>query len=242
MRTKELFRQNTLVLKVMEINSNDLKHKWIRIKKETMRTQTKEIQENLTPKDAHRILVEGNKRFAENVKAQRNLKEQVLVTSDGQFPFAVILSCIDSRVPAEIVFDQGIGDIFSIRIAGNFINEDILGSMEFACKAAGSKLIVILGHSSCGAIKGACDHVELGNLTGLLNKIQPAIDTVDEEGERNSTNEKFVQKVAIKNVEIAMQQLNKKSPVLREMLDNGEIGLVGAMYSVETGQVTFTEL
>ncbi len=226
----------------MEINSNDLKHKWIRIKKETMRTQTKEIQENLTPKDAHRILVEGNKRFAENVKAQRNLKEQVLVTSDGQFPFAVILSCIDSRVPAEIVFDQGIGDIFSIRIAGNFINEDILGSMEFACKAAGSKLIVILGHSSCGAIKGACDHVELGNLTGLLNKIQPAIDTVDEEGERNSTNEKFVQKVAIKNVEIAMQQLNKKSPVLREMLDNGEIGLVGAMYSVETGQVTFTEL
>lgn len=206
-----------------------------------MRTQTKEIQENLTPKDAHRVLAEGNMRFVENVKAQRNLKSQVLATSDGQYPFAAILSCIDSRVPAELIFDQGIGDIFSIRVAGNIINEDILGSIEFACKAAGAKLIVILGHSSCGAVKGACDHVELGNLTGLLNKIQPAIDAVEEGGDQSSANTGFVQKVADKNVEIALKQLKEKSAVLKEMLDKGEIGLVGAMYSVETGQVTFME-
>lgn len=138
-----------------------------------------------------------------------------------------------------MVFDQGIGDIFSIRIAGNFINEDILGSMEFACKVAGSKLVVVMGHSSCGAIKGACDHVELGNLSGLLNKIQPAVEAIEETGDRSSANKEFVQKVADKNVEIAIQQLKEKSPVLNEMLDNDEINIVGCMYNVETGAVEF---
>ena len=206
-----------------------------------MMTQTKETQTAITPKKAIRMLKEGNRRFVENRQANRNLNEQVTETSGGQYPYAVVLSCIDSRVPAEMVFDQGIGDIFSIRIAGNFINDDILGSMEFACKAAGSKLIVILGHSSCGAVKGACDHVELGNLTGLLDKIQPSIDAVEETGERTSANGEFVQKVADKNVEIAISDLKEKSPVLREMLENGEIGLIGAMYSVETGEVTMSE-
>ncbi len=207
-----------------------------------MKTQTKEMQSATSPEMAIEMLKKGNSRFVENKLASRDLLGQVKETSKGQFPFAAVLSCIDSRVPAEVVFDQGIGDIFSIRIAGNFINEDILGSIEFACKAAGSKLIVILGHSACGAVKGACDHVELGNLTGLLNKIQPAIDAVEEGGDRSSANTGFVQKVADKNVEIALQQLKEKSAVLKEMLDKGEIGLVGAMYSVETGQVTFMEL
>ena len=138
-----------------------------------MRTQTKEIQENLTPKSAHEILVKGNERFAENLKAQRNLIDQVFATSKGQYPFAVILSCIDSRVPAELVFDQGIGDIFSVRVAGNVVNEDVLGSMEYACKVAGSKIVVVMGHTKCGAVTAACNNVELGNITPLLNKIKP---------------------------------------------------------------------
>ena len=207
-----------------------------------MRPQTKETQKVITAEQALELLKEGNKRFVKNLKAKRDLIASVNETRDGQYPFAVILSCIDSRVPVEMVLDQGLGDVFSIRIAGNFINEDILGSMEFACKAAGSKLIVVMGHSSCGAIKSACDHVELGNLTGLLNKIQPAIDAVDEDGEKSSSNANFVQKVAEKNIEIAIQQLKEKSPVLKEMLEDGKIGLVGAMYSVETGAVTFGEL
>ena len=140
-----------------------------------MRTLTQELQENLTPSEAHRILVEGNKRFVQNVKAQRNLKSQVLETSTGQYPFAVILSCIDSRVPAELVFDQGIGDVFSARVAGNIINKDILGSMEYACKVAGSKIIVVMGHSKCGAVTAACQGVELGNVTTLLSKIRVAV-------------------------------------------------------------------
>lgn len=204
-----------------------------------MRTHTKETQEQLTPGLALDILKEGNDRFVKNLKANRNLLEQVNDTSEGQFPFAVILSCIDSRVPAELIFDQGLGDIFSIRIAGNFINEDILGSMEFACKVAGSKLIIILGHSSCGAIKGACDQVELGNLTKLLDKIQPAVNAVNGTSDRSSANKDFVQKVADKNVEMALGVLNDQSPVLREMIEAGEVGLVGGMYSVETGHVEF---
>jgi len=204
-----------------------------------MKTQTKDTQEKMTPSAALEILKQGNDRFVKNMSADRDLLEQVSQTSKGQFPFAVILGCIDSRVPAEMVFDQGIGDIFNIRIAGNFINEDILGSMEFACKAAGSKLILVLGHSSCGAVKGACDHVELGNLTGLLDKIQPAIEAVDEARDRSSANAGFVQKVADKNVELAIDQIKKQSPVLMEMLANGEIDLVGGMYSVQTGEVNF---
>lgn len=207
-----------------------------------MRTHTKESQANMSPEKALQFLKEGNTRFVNNLKANRDLLEQVNETREGQFPFATILSCIDSRVSAELVFDQGLGDIFSIRIAGNILNEDILGSMEFACKAAGSKLIVIMGHSSCGAVKGACDQVDLGNLTGLLDKIRPAIDAVDVIGERTSSNGEFVQKVAEKNVEIAKHEIREKSPVLKEMLENGEIGLIGAMYSVETGEVTLSEL
>jgi carbonic anhydrase len=204
-----------------------------------MRTATKETQSKMTPEGVLKNLEDGNHRFLNNIKVERNLMQQVNETKDGQFPSAVILSCIDSRVPSEMIFDQGIGDIFNIRIAGNFINEDILGSMEFACKAAGSKLIVVLGHSSCGAVKGACDQVELGNLTGLLNKINPAIEAVEETDDRSSANKEFVQKVADKNVEIAMDQIKMKSPVLKEMLDNNEIGMIGGMYFVENGKVEF---
>ncbi|MBD3637431.1 MAG: carbonic anhydrase [Crocinitomicaceae bacterium] len=202
-----------------------------------MRTQTKEIQENLTPKDAHRILVEGNKRFVQNNMANRDLKEQVIATSSGQFPFAVILSCIDSRVPAELVFDQGIGDIFSVRIAGNIVNEDILGSMEFACKIAGSKIVVVMGHTRCGAVNGACNHVEMGNLTPLLDKIQPAVKQVNPSGEKMEP--EAVEQVTIENVRNAIEEIREKSPVLAEMEENNEIEIVGALYSVETGQVEF---
>jgi carbonic anhydrase len=204
-----------------------------------MKTLTKELRDLITPVDAIELLKKGNERFVNNLKMNRNLLQQMNETSDGQHPFAVILSCIDSRVPAELIFDQGLGDIFSIRIAGNFINEDILGSMEFACKIAGSRLVVVLGHSSCGAIKGACDSVELGNLTSLLRKINPAIQAVQESGDRSSANNPYVQNVADKNVELAMQNLMKDSPVLAEMINSGAVGLVGGMYSVETGEVKF---
>ena len=168
--------------------------------------------------------------------------EQVNDTKDGQFPFATILSCIDSRVSAELVFDQGLGDIFSIRIAGNFVNEDILGSMEFACKLAGTKTIVVLGHTACGAVKGACDHARLGNLTALINKIEPAVAAVQEpkdESLRNSKNLEFVDAVSVKNVEMTLENIRNQSNVLKEMEDNGEIAIVGAMYDISDGKVTF---
>ncbi|MEZ4969282.1 MAG: carbonic anhydrase family protein [Flavobacteriaceae bacterium] len=209
-----------------------------------MKAHTKETQATMTPNKALQFLKEGNKRFQNNLKANRNLLEQVNDTSEGQFPFATILSCIDSRVSAELVFDQGLGDIFSIRIAGNFANEDILGSMEFACKLAGTKLIVVLGHTSCGAVKGACDHARLGNLTALINKIEPAVEAVAEptdENLRNSKNLEFVDKVAEKNVHLTMGNIRKKSPVLSEMEENGEIKVVGAMYDVSNGEVVFYE-
>lgn len=207
-----------------------------------MRTHTKETQSALTPEKALEILKKGNDRFVNNLKANRNLLNQVNETSSGQFPFAIILSCIDSRVPAELIFDQGLGDIFSVRIAGNFVNDDILGSMEFACKVAGSKLIIVLGHSNCGAVKGACDDVKLGNLTGLLSKIKPAIKRVEETGDRTSSNPGFLQKVADKNVDVAIEDIQKKSPVLKEMLDDKAIGIVGGMYDVESGGVQFHEM
>ncbi|MBC8766701.1 carbonic anhydrase [Arenibacter sp. BSSL-BM3] len=209
-----------------------------------MKAHTRETQATMTPNKALQYLKEGNQRFQGNLKANRNLLEQVNDTSEGQFPFATILSCIDSRVSAELVFDQGLGDIFSIRIAGNFVNEDILGSMEFACKLAGTKLIVVLGHTSCGAIKGACDHARLGNLTALINKIEPAVEAVTEPAEeslRNSKNLEFVDKVAEKNVHLTMGNIRKNSPVLTEMEDNGEIKVVGAMYDVSNGEVVFYE-
>lgn len=205
-------------------------------------TQTKETQAALTPAKAIEILKHGNARFMAQEMAGRDLKEQVLQTATGQYPFAAILSCIDSRVPAEMVFDQGIGDIFSARVAGNFINTDILGSLEFACKVAGSKAIVVLGHTHCGAVKGACDHVKLGNLTAMLEKIQPAVDGVtDETADRSSKNPGFVQKVSDLNVSLNIQAIREQSPVLREMEEDREIAIVGAMYDVESGNVTFFE-
>lgn len=207
-----------------------------------MKAHTKESQSTMTPEKAFQFLSEGNARFQNNLKANRNLLQQVNDTSEGQFPFATILSCIDSRVSAELVFDQGLGDVFSVRIAGNFVNEDILGSMEFASKLAGTKLIVVLGHTSCGAIKGACDHARLGNLTKLIQKIEPAVDAVEEpkdEGKRNSKNMEFVDAVSAKNVELTIARIRKESPVLKEMEDDGDIKIVGAMYNVSTGAVDF---
>ncbi|MDC6404363.1 MULTISPECIES: carbonic anhydrase family protein [Maribacter] len=207
-----------------------------------MKAHTKETQATMTPQKSLQFLKEGNQRFQNNLKANRNLLEQVNDTSEGQFPFATILSCIDSRVSAELVFDQGLGDIFSVRIAGNFVNEDILGSMEFACKLAGTKLIVVLGHTSCGAIKGACDHARLGNLTALINKIEPAVAAVKEpvdESKRNSKNLEFVDAVAAKNVEITIENIRQRSRVLAEMEEHGEIMIVGAMYDISSGSVEF---
>ncbi|MGB5498912.1 MAG: carbonic anhydrase family protein [Maribacter sp.] len=211
-------------------------------KQNTMKAHTKETQATMTPEKALQYLREGNQRFQNNLKANRNLLEQVNDTSDGQFPFATILSCIDSRVSAELVFDQGLGDIFSVRIAGNFINEDILGSMEFACKLAGTKLLVVLGHTSCGAVKGACDHARMGNLTALISKIEPAVDAVQEPMDkslRNSSNLEFVDNVAEKNVHMAIENIRKDSPILAEMEENKEILIVGAMYDISSGEVTF---
>ena len=207
-----------------------------------MRTHNKDSQASLTPNMALQYLREGNERFVKNLKFNRNLLQQVNETRDGQWPFAVVLSCIDSRTSAELIFDQGLGDIFSVRIAGNIVNEDILGSMEFACKVAGSKLIVVLGHTKCGAVKGACDHVEMGNLTSLLSKLQPAVNAEKATSEnRNSSNSQFVENVAHINVNLAVQDIMDKSPILKEMIAQGSIGICGAMYNIETGVVDFYE-
>lgn len=207
-----------------------------------MKTLTKEMQTKVTPSQAIELLKEGNKRFVNNLKVNRNLLQQVNETSSGQYPLAVILSCIDSRTSAELIFDQGLGDIFSVRIAGNIVNEDILGSMEFACKVAGAKAIVVLGHSKCGAVKGACDHVEMGNLTNLLSKLQPAVyaeKTIHEN--RTSANDDFVEKVATLNVKMAMHQIHEKSTILNDLIAEGQIAMIGGMYDVETGIVEFYE-
>ena len=202
-----------------------------------MKTQTKESQERLSPADAYNILVEGNSRFVGNEKAPRNLQQQMLDTSKGQFPFAVVLSCIDSRVPAEVVFDQGIGDVFSVRVAGNIVNEDVLGSVEYGCKVAGSKLVVALGHTKCGAVTAACNNVELGNITTLLDKIKPAVNQVKNGG--GEMEEAAIEEVAVSNVKHSISQIRKLSPILAEMEEAGEIDIVGAIYSVATGKVEF---
>jgi carbonic anhydrase len=207
-----------------------------------MKTLTKEMQNSITPKMALDILKEGNKRFVNNLKANRNLLQQANETSDGQHPFAIMLSCIDSRTSAELIFDQGLGDIFSVRIAGNIINEDILGSMEFATKLAGSKVVVVLGHTKCGAIKGACDHAEMGNLTALLSKIQPAVyDEKTETENRTSSNGVFVDKVAEINVKRTVLAIKERSPILKEMIEKGEIELIGGIHDISTGEVVFYE-
>ncbi len=204
-----------------------------------MHTQTKETQANLTPKAALELLNKGNQRFLNKSMAERDLNAQVHATSTGQFPFACVLGCIDSRVPSELVFDQGIGDLFNVRIAGNFVNTDILGSMEFACKVAGSKLILVLGHTQCGAVKGACDHVQLGNLTTMLENFDPVLDATDYSGDRSSKNTEFVNLVTQKNVEMTIDKIRKESPVLNEMEENGEILIAGALYDVADGTVSF---
>jgi carbonic anhydrase len=209
-----------------------------------MKAQTKEMQASMTPEKSLQELKEGNKRFQANNKADRNFKEQVADTSGGQYPFATILSCIDSRVSSELIFDQGIGDVFSARIAGNFVNDDILGSMEFACKLAGTKLIVVLGHTACGAVKGACDDAKLGKLTGMLEKIKPAVNSVSEPEDpslRNSSNFEFVNNVAEKNVHLTIDKIKADSEVLDEMQQNNEIKIVGGMYDIQSGAVTFYE-
>lgn len=207
-----------------------------------MRTHNKDTQATITPDKALTYLKEGNDRFVRNLKANRNLLEQVNETRDGQWPFATVLSCIDSRTSAELVFDQGLGDIFSIRLAGNVLSDGVLGSMEFAGKVAGSRLLVVLGHTGCGAIKGACDNVQLGNLTTLLNLIQPSVyfeRTVTEN--RTSTNPEFVDRVAQIHVRRAVEGVIERSMVLREMIEQREIGLVGAIYDVATGAVQFLD-
>lgn len=207
-----------------------------------MKSHTKETQEILTPEHALELLKEGNERFVNNIKAHRNLLEQVNETSAGQFPFAAILSCIDSRTSAELIFDQGLGDILSIRIAGNILNDDILGSMELACKIAGSKLIVVLGHTNCGAIIGACNNIVLGNITGLLNKIKPAIEQETETKiDRNEKNEVFLRNVTINNVFITVNKIKEQSNILSEMEQTGQIKIIGGLYDVDTGQVIFFE-
>jgi carbonic anhydrase len=207
-----------------------------------MKTLTKEMQNAITPKIALNLLKDGNKRFVNNLKINRNLLQQANETSDGQHPFAVILSCIDSRTSAELIFDQGLGDIFSARIAGNIVNEDILGSMEFGCKVAGAKIIVVLGHTKCGAIKGACDNVALGNLTGLIAKIKPAVDQETTTTEnRTSSNAKFVENVAELNVSLSVKNILLKSPIIAEMVKNEEITIVGGVHDISSGEVKFFE-
>lgn len=205
-----------------------------------MRVHTRKSQEELTPEDALRYLKEGNKRFIRNLRANRNLLQQVNETAEGQFPFAIILSCIDSRTSAELVFDQGLGDIFSARVAGNIVNEDILGSMEYAVKYAGSKLIVVLGHTKCGAIISACNQIRDGNITALLQKLKPAVEkesTILKD--RNGTNEEFVNKVSELNVHFAMREIRERSSIIAEMISDGKIKLEGGVYDVETGEVNF---
>lgn len=209
-----------------------------------MKAHTKETQATMSPDKSLQTLKDGNKRFQENLKVSRDLMDQVNDTSKGQFPFATILSCIDSRVSSELIFDQGMGDVFSVRIAGNFVNEDILGSMEFACKLAGTRLIVVLGHTACGAVKGACDNAKLGNLTTMLEKITPAVDAVKEPADsslRNSKNIDFVNTVSAMNVRMTMDRILAESEVLAEMNKNGEIKIVGGMYDIHTGAVNFYE-
>lgn len=207
-----------------------------------MRAHTRETQATMTPELALQFLKEGNLRFRNNLRVGRDLLQQVNDTREGQFPFATVLSCIDSRTSAELIFDQGLGDVFSIRIAGNIVNEDILGSMEFATKVAGTKLIVVLGHSNCGAIKGACDHVQMGNLSTLLNKIQPSVyHERSVKNDRTSANDEFVDKVAQIQVRRSVVDVLERSVVIRELVETGAVGIVGGIYELENGTVEFFE-
>ena len=208
-----------------------------------MYTHSKEAQVALTPDTALQYLKEGNQRFVKNLRANRDLLQQVNATRDGQFPFATILSCMDSRTSAELIFDQGLGDIFSIRIAGNVLNEDIVGSIEFGTQVVGTKIVVVLGHTQCGAIKGACDDVHLGSLTQLLDKVKPAInmDTVTPVEQRNGKNTEFVNRVTELNVHHVMKQIKEQSSIVSELISQNKIKVVGGIYHLETGEVKFFE-
>lgn len=199
-----------------------------------MSTLTKEIQDSITPNRAVEMLKEGNQRFLDKNEQNRDLHIQVQNTSDGQFPYAVVLSCIDSRVPVELVFDQGVGDIFSARVAGNIINEDILGSIEYACGVAGSKAILVLGHTKCGAVTSACKGVELGNITALLSKVKPAIANI-----KQRDGEVEVEEVTKANVHQSIKEIREKSSILADLETEGKIKIVGAVYHVEDGLVTY---
>ncbi|MBN2610291.1 MAG: carbonic anhydrase [Bacteroidales bacterium] len=207
-----------------------------------MWVHTKKSQEKISPEIALSYLKEGNQRFINNLKLHRDLLQQVNLTSAGQYPFAVILSCIDSRTSAELIFDQGLGDIFSIRIAGNILNDDILGSMEYACRTANSKLIVVLGHTRCSAIISACNNLELGHFTGLLSKLKQAIENEKEtQYNRNGSNMEFVNNVTCNNIKLTIKQIRQRSPILLEMEKNKNIKIIGGLYNVETGEVRFEE-
>jgi carbonic anhydrase len=202
-------------------------------------TLGKEKRDKMTPDEILAKLKRGNKNFSKGLMTARNYRNEQKITAKGQFPAAVVLSCIDSRAPAEVIMDLGIGDIFNARVAGNIANEDILGSMEFACKVAGAKVVLVMGHTACGAIKGAIDNVELGNLTGLLAKIKPAVKATTFKGEQSSKNAAFVDAVAQKNVELTMGDIRKKSAVLAELESKGAIKIAGSMYNLETAIVNF---
>lgn len=202
---------------------------------------TQDQQKNTSPEDAIQMLKEGNQRFVKSMGVDRNSMNEVKKSSSGQYPYAVLLSCMDSRVDPETLFDQGIGDIFINRVAGNVSNADILGGMEYGCAVVGSKLILVLGHTECGAVKGAIDGAELGNLTGLLNKIDPAVSATKYDGDRTSKDGTFVEMVTEENVRLAVENIRKNSPVLKGMEDEGKIKIVGGMYNVSTGEVTFFE-
>lgn len=205
-----------------------------------MWAHTKESQEKITPQKALDYLKEGNLRFVNNLKLDRNLLKQVNQTSEGQFPFATILSCIDSRTSAELLFDQGLGDIFSIRIAGNVLNDDILGSMEYACSIANSKIIVVLGHTKCGAVISACNGLKFGHFTSLLSKIEPSIGKeIVTTKKRNGNNLAFVTNVSVININHTIEQIRSQSKILSCMEQQGSILIIGALYDIDTGAVDF---
>ena len=210
------------------------------VKQPVSHVMTKEEQAKLTPDEVFQQFVDGNKRFQSGTTTTRDHSEQARKSAPGQFPKAVVLSCLDSRVPVEDVFDQGLGDVFVGRVAGNFVNEDLLGSMEFACKVAGAKLVLVMGHQHCGAVKGAIDDVKLGNITAMLAKIKPAVKmSEDFVGDKKSNNDLYVKHVSENNVKYAIQQIREKSPILKEMEDKGEIKIVGAFYRLTDGTLEF---
>lgn len=246
----KILATSLLTLTILSCNQGEktARQKEVSAEKKTEQTQvvnhvmTKEQQAALTPDAVVQDFIEGNKRFHSGVKTVRDHSEQIRKAVPGQFPKAVVLSCLDSRVPVEDVFDQGLGDIFVGRVAGNFVNEDLLGSMEFACKVAGAKLILVMGHQHCGAVKGAIDDLKLGNITAMLAKIKPAVQmSQDFAGEKTSKNDEFVEHVSENNVKYAMQQIREKSPILKEMENKGEIKIVGAFYRLTDGTLEFVK-